>query len=199
MSGAITWRGRGQAGFTLLEIMVALVVFGFLLAGLIQGVQFGLRAWNGQTALIAQRGDLDAVDTTLRGLIESMDPGSATEAPNIVGLPHAVAFTTTLPAGAADADDRHADISLSVDDNHDLILRFTPHLHAVRLGAAPRIHSHVLLGGVAQVNFGYWRQNGGWTTRWNQSTPPALLRIDIMLADNRNWPAIIVAPMRRPD
>ena len=111
MSGAITWRGRGQAGFTLLEIMVALVVFGFLLAGLIQGVQFGLRAWNGQTALIAQRGDLDAVDTTLRGLIESMDPGSATEAPNIVGLPHAVAFTTTLPAGAADADDRHADIS----------------------------------------------------------------------------------------
>ena len=88
---------------------------------------------------------------------------------------------------------------LSVDDNHDLILRFTPHLHAVRLGGAPRIHSNVLLGGVAQVNFGYWRQNGGWTTRWNQSTPPALLRIDIMLADNRNWPAIIVAPMRRPD
>ena len=62
-------KAAAQAGFTLLEIMVALVVFGILVAGLAQGVQFGLRAWNGQTALIAQRGDMDAGDRALRGLI----------------------------------------------------------------------------------------------------------------------------------
>ena len=195
----MTDRVGRQAGFTLLEIMVALVVFGFLLAGLIQGVRFGLRAWNGQTAQIAQRGDLEAIDTTLRGLIEPMDPGSAGDTPNIVGLPHAVAFTTTLPAGAADANDRHADVSLSVDAGHNLILRFTPHLHAVRLGGAPEIKSEVLLGGVARIDCGYWRPSGGWTTNWYQATPPALLRIDIVLIDHRSWPAIVVAPMRRPD
>ena len=42
-----------DAGFTLLEIMVALVVFGLLVLGLGQGVDFGLRAWGRQTGGVA--------------------------------------------------------------------------------------------------------------------------------------------------
>ena len=41
------WRmkARTAAGFTLLEVLVALAVFGFLLVGLSQTVRFGLTAW----------------------------------------------------------------------------------------------------------------------------------------------------------
>jgi general secretion pathway protein J len=37
-------RTATSAGFTLLEILVALIVFGFVMVGLTQGVQFGLHA-----------------------------------------------------------------------------------------------------------------------------------------------------------
>lgn len=196
-----------QAGFTLLEILVALVVFGFLLIGLSQGVHFGLRAWNGQAAMIAKRGDLDAVDRTLRGLIGQMDPGFKIDPPNIVGRPHGFAFTTELPEGAAAGGARHADVSLTVDRQHDFLLRWTPHLHAVRLGGAPDIHQTVLLHGVAAVDFGYWRATatgGAWVGVWDGRTPPALVRIKIVFlnggsrADERHWPAIVAAPMRQP-
>ncbi len=196
-------KAAAQAGFTLLEIMVALVVFGILVAGLAQGVQFGLRAWNGQTALIAQRGDMEAVDSALRGLIEAMDPGSAraTAATTMVGKPHGFAFATELPEGAADADDRHADVALGVDANHDLVLRWTPHLHAVRLAGAASIESDVLLGGVARVDFQYWQNSttgGTWSDQWNNPGAPALVRIQIIFKDDRSWPAIVVATMRQP-
>ena len=36
---------RPANGFTLLELLIALTVLGFLLAGLAQGVHFGLLAW----------------------------------------------------------------------------------------------------------------------------------------------------------
>jgi general secretion pathway protein J len=193
-----------QAGFTLLEILVALVVFGFLLIGLNQGLHFGLRAWNGQAAMIAKRGDLDAVDRTLRGLIGQMAPGFKIDPPNIVGRPHGFAFTTKLPEAAGIAG--LADVSLTVDRRHDFILRWTPHRHAVSLVGAPVTHDTVLLHEVARVDFAYWRNTpagGGWLRAWNGWRPPALVRIKFVFVNHgrragRRWPAIVAAPMRAP-
>ena len=44
-------------GFTLLEILVALTVLGFLLAGLAQGVHFGLLAWGTEVRLAGGNDD----------------------------------------------------------------------------------------------------------------------------------------------
>lgn len=183
-----------QAGFTLLEIMVALVVFGFLMIGLTQGVHFGLRAWNGQARLMSQRGDLDAADRTLRGLITRMAPGSRTAPPDIFGRPHGFAFTTTLPPGVPGGV-RHANVILTVDRHHDLVLRWTAHRHATRLTGRPLIRETILLARVARVDFAYWH-NGHWLTTWAGRNPPALVRIRIRLVGT-TWPAIVVAPMRR--
>jgi prepilin-type N-terminal cleavage/methylation domain-containing protein len=50
------------AGFTLLEVLVALAVMGLLLFGLVQGSHFVLLGWDRQTRLAARTEDLDAVD-----------------------------------------------------------------------------------------------------------------------------------------
>ena len=52
---------RGDAGFTLLEILAALVVLAALLLALRQGVAFGVAAADAQARLAAEREDLDAV------------------------------------------------------------------------------------------------------------------------------------------
>jgi hypothetical protein len=148
---------------------------------------------------------LSAVDGALRTLIGGMDPGFSVDPPNIVGLPHAFAFTTQLPAGAAAGDERHADVSLTVDNRHELILRWTPHLHADRLSGAPLIQSTVLLDNVAGVAFRYWQPTGntGWVNQWDGRTPPGLVAIKITFlagiagANPPEWPEIVVAPMRQ--
>ena len=47
-----------QSGFTLLELLVALVVLGFLMVGLTQGVRTGLAMWGAQTRRLGETGEL---------------------------------------------------------------------------------------------------------------------------------------------
>ena len=42
-----------RRGFTLLEMLAVLAVLGLLLAGLSQGIRFGLRAWDMQAREVA--------------------------------------------------------------------------------------------------------------------------------------------------
>ena len=187
-----------EAGFTLLEVLVALAVFGFLLAGLAQGTQFGLRAWATQSRGIEAHADLDAADRTLRLLVGSMAPGSANEPPNIVGDAHRLAFSTALPAAAA-LQSREADAVLLAEARPPrLVLRWTPRLHAVRLGPPPPPQDAELLPGVQRIDLSYWRPDGagGWLPAWSGHEPPALVRIHLVFADARHWPDIVVAPMR---
>ena len=60
---------RSQDGFTLLEMLVALVVFGLLMAGLGQSMRYGLKAWTAEGLSAASAERMAAVDTALRRLI----------------------------------------------------------------------------------------------------------------------------------
>jgi general secretion pathway protein J len=187
-----------DAGFTLLEILVALVVFGILMAGLTQAIRFGLTAWQRQSDTIATSGDIDAVDRTLRRLIEQMDPGTEQDRPNVVGSTTSFQFTSVLPI-SADLPTRRADVRLLLQDDK-LILRWTPHLHAHRLGPPPTPQTVALLDGVKRLSISYWPQppRGAWLSSWSDHDVPALVRIRIEFGDeNRHWPDIIAATMRR--
>jgi general secretion pathway protein J len=190
--------GPRQGGFTLLEILVALIVLGLLMAGLAQGTRFGLRAWDAEARAIAGREDLDAVDRVLRRLIASMDPGSDAEKALIQGNAQSLAFTTELPMMAA-ATPRLADVAIGVDAAHRLVLRWTPHLHAVRLGPPPVAREAELLRGVQRIDLPDWNAAvGAWQRQWSASLPPSLvrLRLTFRAEGRRHWPDIIAAPVR---
>lgn len=185
-------------GFTLLELLVALVVFGFVLAGLGQGVRFGFQAWDRQARGIEARDDLDAVDRTLVTLFTRLDPMAG-----VVGGPHAVTFVSELPV-MTQLENRQADLLLQVDARHRLVLRWTPHLHAKRLAPPPLPRESVLLDNVDRLDVSYWGRNGpvGWLGAWQDNDPPALVRLRLVFgpADPRSWPDIVAAVMRdRPD
>lgn len=188
---------RRAAGFTLLEILVALVVLGFLLVALGQGSRFGTRALNVQTRMIDQREGLEAVDRALRRMIEQADAGTPGGEAPVTGTPSRLAFTTRLPV--ATVEGQYADTVLAVDGARRLVLRWTPHRHAVRFGPPPGPEEVELLRGVARLEIGYWRRSGegGWLGSWSDREPPALIRVRIVFAegDPRRWPDIVVAPM----
>ncbi len=189
-------------GFTLLEILVALVVLGFLMAGLTQGVRFGLQAWGMQTRGVARQADMDATLRALRRLIEQADPGEANETGTVQGQPHTLALRTRLPPAAGIAGELDSDVAIGVDGQRRLVLRAVPHPHAERLGPPPAPLSSVLLGGVDHVDFGYFRAAGkgaGWRDVWTDPDPPALIRVHIGFSGRdkqRQWPDLVAAPER---
>ena len=193
---------RGDAGFTLLEIIVALVVLGVLLVTLSEGVHFGFAAWGRQDQALRSGESVQATDRTLRRLIAQAYPGTERDGNKLAGRAHAMAFTSILPIGE-DGAPTQADISLMVDhaSGHGdrLILSWLPHQHAQRLQAAPPPHVSVLLEHVANLQLSYWSDSRkGWSRSWSESALPDLVRIRIEFPahDKRVWPDIVEAPAR---
>ncbi len=185
-------RSSTQAGFTLLEMLVALVIFGLLMAGLVQTTRFGLTAWSAGLRSSAEPEALAAIDGALRRLIEQAEPVDFT------GQPGGLAFTTRLPEGSGLADPL-ADVSLGVDPARRLVLRWVPHPPGVLLGvpAAPR--TELLFSNVAGIEAQYLTpQKKGppvWSDVWTQGGLPLLVRIKIRFMGGRNWPDLVAAPV----
>jgi general secretion pathway protein J len=190
----MTHRNRRDAGFTLIEILAALVVFGFLMAGLSQGVQFGLTAWRLQTATVARDADLDVTDRILSRLLTAIRPANPGGAPSVIGTKAELAFTTNLPVRIGEPPTYQADARLALDGDH-LILELVPHLHAIRTGPKPHPDRTVLATGVEEITFAYWRQNDHqWVAAWKAPQLPALIRLTIGLHNDRHWAPIVAAP-----
>lgn len=188
----------GHAGFTILELLVALVVMGMLMVLLDKGVAAGVTAWSAQSRVIGGQQDLDAVSRVLRGLVEQIDPGTERKRLRLGAGPHAVSFATELSLGTTPLRRRTIDATVLLN-NHQLVLRWTPRAHAIRLQPPPSPIETELVGGVEQLEIAY-QQVG--STRWRSDWPgdelPGLIRFRLVFAagDRRHWPEIVAAPGR---
>lgn len=181
-----------EAGYTLLEMLVALVVFGLVMAGLAQSWRFGLAAWSGSERHIAGPEDMAAADTTLRNMIAQAIPGSMT------GRPGGLAFTTRLPQGAGGLRGL-ADIAIQPSADGTLTLNATPHAAGIPLTPPPPPSFETLATGVEQVSVSYLTpQNGAppaWSGKWSGTGLPLLVRLHLRFADGHDWPDLIAAPV----
>ena len=196
-----------QSGFTLLELLVALLVLGFLVVGLTQGVRTGLTMWGAQTRRVGETGELDAGARVLRMLlngISTLPPGgtapAAAHPTKLEGRPDSLAFVGDLPTGLGTT--RRADITLDLVQDR-LVVRWTPHRHEVTTAPAPEPIETELIRGVAHLDFAYWgspsvNEPAGWQTQWDSFNVPELIRVRISFAagDRRRWPGLIAAPQR---
>jgi general secretion pathway protein J len=180
-----------SAGFTLLEMLVALVVFGLLMAGIAQSMHYGLTAWSAQIRAQTKPQDLVAVDDALRFMIAQAVPDSFT------GYPDQMAFTTTLPAGSP-LPDRLADVAILPGPGGSFLLRWTPHPPGPLLGPAPAPHTEFLLDGVTAVTVSYLvgapDGSTAWAASYSNGGLPLLVRLHLVFADGRHWPDLVAAP-----
>ncbi len=194
-----------HSGFTLIEMLVVMVVLGFLVVALTQGVRTGLALWHAQQQRLAQTADLDASARVLRGLLTGIaapTPGGfgpgASPGGQIKGDAAQLSFVGDLPTGLGTT--RRADIVLELKDKR-LVLRWTPDLHEIPFGPPAKPTVTELIAGVEHLEIAYWGasatdQPAAWQSRWDGPAPPQLIRIGLVFAkgDRRHWPALIVAP-----
>ena len=182
-------RGHAAAGFTLLEIIVALVIFGFLMAGLGQTLRFGLAAWTTQGRMSDSYGDLEAADRVVRQVVRNLAPPDDTGRPAIEGGATALTGRSRMPTPDSGLAETPVEVGFALSGNR-LILRWRPLLHAEIVGPGEKPREAVLAANVARVSLEYWRQRGGWSQSWTRRELPNLIRLRLTFrGDNPpRWP-----------
>ena len=189
-------KARASDGFTLLEILVALAVFGFLLVGLSQTVRFGLTAWRQDSRMSEGKTDLEAVDRILRSVIENLDPGEDAGQPAIVGSASTLTGVTRSRVPGPDLVAVPIEAGLAVSRNR-LVLRWRRYHHWELFGPQPPPKETELIGGVTRIAIEYRQPSGTWVSNWHDPDLPLLIRIRVIFAGSAapHWPDVVVAPL----
>jgi general secretion pathway protein J len=196
--------GVRQAGFTLLEVLVALTVLGFLFIGLSQGTRTGFALWNSQTRRISATEELDATARVTRSLLTGIPilPATAGDAAPqaiaITGEVNRLAFVGDLPTGLGTT--RRADITFALNAGR-LVLRWSPRRHE-RAGGPPITPTETeLIRGIDRLDLAYFGAASPeappeWHAQWAGPGLPLLIRVRLGFpkGDGRRWPDLIAAP-----
>jgi general secretion pathway protein J len=173
-------------------MLVALVVFGLVMAGLAQTFRFGLVAWSAGPARTVGPENLAALDAALTRMVAQTLPGTMT------GRADRLAFTTRLPAGAG-LQGGLADAAIMAAPDGTLILRYRPHPPGIPLAPPTAPGIEVLAPSVAGFSVSYLVPHGRgpavWSHAWKGAGLPFLIRFHIDFADRRDWPDLVVAPV----
>jgi general secretion pathway protein J len=194
-----------QAGFTLLEMLVVVVVLGLLIIGLSQGVRAGLALWDAQSRRTDETAELDAAARVLRSLLSGITASptagfnpNAPGAAEFKGTPESLVFIGDLPTGLGTT--RRAEITLTVSQGR-LVLQWVPHRHELSAAPPPQPTETELVRKVDRLELAYWGspspdQPAGWRAQWDGPAIPELIRLRLVLGkhDRRRFPDLIAAP-----
>ncbi len=180
---------RANAGFTLLELMIAMLILALIVGSLTAGVRFAGRAWQTQERRMAQQDDLMSLQDTLRQLVAT--------GRHFAGSSDRLRFVGPLPRALARSG--LFDISLETSQG-ELRIAWQPHLKGAFSPAEP-VETD-LASGVDGLQLVYYTADanshqGAWHPAWSDSKQlPELIKIGLVLSpgDARSWPLLVVAP-----
>ncbi len=201
-----------QAGFTLLELLVAITLLSMLSVMMYGGLQFGTRVWERRSEDGGKQSQVLVVQDVLRREISQAvslfyrDRRQQT-AVAFAGTERELIFGGPVPA-ALGAGGRHL-IKLHLDQSdagENLVLAWQAFVsESSDLSFGEGAEAEVLLDDVAGLQISYFgrpNQNSParWSPQWQNKTDlPRLVKIEVAFADDdpRVWPELVTAVMTR--
>ena len=213
---------RQEAGFTLLELLVAMTVLGVLTGLLASGLSFGTRIWERERSQLDVTSELQLTQDVLRRLLTQALPlpsparGAAAPPPTFVGSDDSIEFLGPPPAQMLGGGVYAYRVLTRTDaDGVRLVLqwRLRPpqggtartQVTNAELEEAEKLaseHEVILLKALSRAEFAYFGaveegSEARWRDDWRSSTKPPLL-VKLMIGfrpdDPRTWPDLLVAP-----
>ncbi len=214
---------RSEAGFTLIELQVALTLLGLISVVLFGGLRFGTRAWEAGNVRAERLAQVQAVQALLRRRIAQAQPPISEAADTAVGRstfagePDVLQFLAVVPSRAGVGGIYAFDLAVIEDSERGgaqggaqaVQLEFTWRLHRADGEAEPDDTPEaglggrrVLIDGLKSVRFEYYGvsapgQAAEWHDRWDsEASLPGLIAIEAEFpeGDGRAWPVLQVAP-----
>ena len=201
---------RSGAGFTLVELLVALTLLGLLSGLVFGGFRFGVRAWERVDAHVDHASEIQWAQAFLRRRLSEAAPvRPATKQRNrpvlFEGTSTTLAFVTVLAVHGEVGG--HSVLKLDLrrrDGAGALILGWAPHRFDAEDLGVQELDERVLIDGVERVEFAYFgradpeQARPDWRDEWRDAERlPRLVRIrlEFTKASRRHWPELVVAPM----
>jgi general secretion pathway protein J len=193
---------RRDAGFTLIEMLVALALLGLAAVLMLEGLRSAQLLWAGETSRTASGETIEAAQAALRTRIERLLPITRFDAHmtfvDVDGAQRQLAFVA--PPSDVERPSAMRRYRLTLSDRGELVLGFAP--SKVDAEAGPVYSDQVLLRDVGGLDISYYGPDasGGaaqWRSDWTRrATPPELVKIQLTLkaGDRRFWPELIVRP-----
>jgi general secretion pathway protein J len=199
-------RSGTEAGFTLVELLVAMTMLGLLTVLLFGGLRFGTRAWERGEAHSTGVDDVRFAEQFLRRELSDAYPlfvSAGTLQPHVSfeGDARSMSFLGPAPRSLSRAGRAQITLTAAASGKDTKLL----------VTARPELAFHdddqatttdVLIDGFKSLTFSYFGAEGPsdpplWHERWHeQPARPKLIRIQGRFADGdaRQWPDLIVAP-----
>jgi general secretion pathway protein J len=198
-----------RAGFTLLELMIAMALLGVLTVGVSGSLRFGVRAWETVDRTIDLSEDALTKQAYLRRQIEGARAHSiagkgaeeSDSASAFVGKVNEMRFVAALPAQANSPGLNQIWLAIKPSaEGQALVLRWR------RIGKANELAEKIILDGIKDAHFAYFgstdvKESPRWGETWSHGDElPRLVSIEIQLNDPTvAWPPLVVAPASSPD
>jgi general secretion pathway protein J len=185
---------RRAAGFTLVELLVVLAIFGLMAVLLSGGFHTLVQVVGGGQHRLDRSADLVLTGNFLHRVVADARPLPDGDGVAFDGAPDAMRFVGPPPVRLAQGG-FHAE-RLAVEDRRggrQLVFRAEP------IGGEHGSRS-VLLDGVAAIRFAYFGklvpgERADWHERWpGRAGLPALIRLSVTFADGSAVPDLVVAP-----
>jgi general secretion pathway protein J len=195
-----------QAGFTLVEALVAITLLSLLSIALTGSLRFGIDAWARGSAHSDQLSRTLAVQGLLRDIVGQAYPYFLSSDPtrpyvDFDGKIDSLALLAPAPIALGVTGRSRFRLSVARREGlSDLIMTSQPELAAA--DAPATVQQKTLLTSTAVIEFAYFgtlRSETGprWHDRWTeQAAMPQLLRIQVRFTegDSRTWPDLVIAP-----
>ncbi|MCK5621876.1 MAG: prepilin-type N-terminal cleavage/methylation domain-containing protein, partial [Alphaproteobacteria bacterium] len=200
---------RPPAGFTLLELLVALLLLGMISTMALGGVRLGARTWETVTAKAGANGRMQTVRAFLARELAQAVPVRVTDRGGETRLAYegdreSLVFVAPLAPHFGLGGFQRLELFIADNDpiaGKQLILnrRLFHRDDALDAAAEEDDEIHLLLDGIEEAEFAYregGRDGGAWSSDWrDRDELPALVRLRVTFRGGRKavWPDLLVA------
>jgi general secretion pathway protein J len=213
IAGLVLQPHRCAKGFTLLELIVAMLLLALMSALLYGSLSLSANSWDRGEAKAGQSSDMRLTEEFLRQALAAQHPllfHKVVDQPlYFLGTRDSLSFAAALPARAGGGM-YYFQIALTPADQTSrlTLARLWPDYAATSLPEFGNAEKSVLADDVAELRFAYFGRDpdsneaatATWRDRWDDPhILPTLIRMDVKLAKGAAWPPLIVEPRIAPE
>ena len=210
----MTTASRRQRGFTLLELIVALVLLALLSGVLFGALRLAGRSTDGGEAKAVASASMRLAQQFLRANLEAQHPlrmRKIVDWPLLFsGTNEEMRYTARLPSRVAGGGVWFYRLVVRSDLPHSplVVERTIPDVSADAIPGFDNAERSILAENIASLRIGYFGRDPdaassvapSWHDQWNDTQRlPMMIRIDVTPKDAPAWPTLYVAPHESPE
>ncbi len=196
----------GEAGFTVVELLIAFTLVSLLSILIASALRFGFKAWERNTVHTAGIEEILSAQSLLRRrlgraypLFSAKDPVQRGHA-EFSGDARSISFWAGAPIALGAGYARFTVSAPERDGHTDLILTVVPEFTSPH--QASQTENTVLVRQISHVEWAFFGRRGterqaAWHNEWtNETALPQLVRLRLVFppGDVRTWPELVIAP-----